>query len=627
MSIARKLFLGFLTTILLTAIVAGLGVYHVGGLKQATEFAEQGRRNGLRLREIQIDLLTQVAAARRFLTQRDPDALASFRHQGSLVRLGMIYLARDTLAEDDSEQVARLKHQHELFNARWSAILEKVQQTPPSADELRRRITELTSESRALTTMTEAVIDWYEDRVRAVLRSAEFDARAAHAYLWFDAALAVGLVAFIAVAVTRAIIVPVRELSALTEQVAQGRLDARAKVKSGDELGQLAQAFNNMLDELQRSRAQVQEYSLELERKVAERTAELRQSQERYHSLMENAGDAIFILHPETGACLEANRNACALTGYSREELLGMTSADIMAGPRPQSPPAAGALAGQTLRRKDGSIAIVDIRTTEVEYGDQRVLCSIVRDVTQQHELERQMIQADKMASLGQMAGGVAHELNNPLASILMNVNLAREALPADSEAQTELARVEEDALRCKRIIENLLDFSRQSKMTQQRVDVNDIVQRTIALLQHEADLRGVTIECAPGDPPPAIMADPIQIQQVLVNLVLNALHASPPGAAVRITARQDAGWAEISVQDQGPGIPPADRPKVFDPFFTTKETGTGLGLSICYGIIEKHRGSIHFSTRTEAEAGPGESPGATFIVRLPAAEAEAAEA
>ncbi len=621
MSIARKLFFSFLATILFTAIVAGLGVYHVGELKQTMQFAEQGRRNGLRLREIQIDMLAQISAARHYLRERDPEALATFRRKGSLVRLGMVHLATKTLAEEDSEQVGRLKEWHEMFSAQWGKHLEDEELAPLGMDALRARLQELSAESQSLRAMTEAVIDWYEDRVRAALRSAEFDARAAYAYMWFDTGLAVVAVALIAFAVTRQITVPVRKLVDLTVDVARGNLDARAHIRSKDELGQLASAFNDMLGELQRSRAQVQEYSRSLEHKVAERTAELRQSEERYRSLMENAGDAIFIINPDTGALIEANRNACVLTGRPREALLRMTSGEVLPLAARSSVPAAGALLGETLERPDGTRVVVDVRTTEVEYGDQRVLCSIVRDVTQQQELERQMIQADKMASLGQMAGGVAHELNNPLAGILMNVNLARETLDPAAEGQAELARVEEDVLRCKRIIENLLDFSRKSSSARREVDVDDVVQRTVALLQHEAELRSVHIECAGGDGKPAVTADAIQIQQVLVNIVLNALHAAPPEGRVRISTRHDDGWVEIAITDNGPGIPKPDRAKVFDPFFTTKDTGTGLGLSICYGIIEKHRGSIQFETLTAGEAGDGREPGTTFVVRLPVAQ------
>jgi len=298
-----------------------------------------------------------------------------------------------------------------------------------------------------------------------------------------------------------------------------------------------------------------------------------------------------------------------------------MRSADVL--PEPPGPDSDGGdfLQGETIQRREGALVTVDIRTNEIQYGGERVLCSIVRDVTEQHELERQIVQADKMASLGQLAGGVAHELNNPLGGILMNANLLMETLAPESEGYADLKRIEEDAVRCERIIKNLLDFSRQSAVTRKEVCVNDVVQRTIALLQHEADLRGVQVDCTYNDTVPIVEADPTQVQQVLVNIVINALHAMESGGQVQVSTFGDEGAAVIRIADDGPGFPAEIREKIFDPFFTTKDTGTGLGLSICYGIIEKHGGSIRVSSLTAAEidaAGRREQPGTTFEVRLP---------
>ena len=298
-----------------------------------------------------------------------------------------------------------------------------------------------------------------------------------------------------------------------------------------------------------------------------------------------------------------------------------MRSADVLPDPPGPEADAGDFLQGETIQRRDGSLVTVDIRTNEIQYGGERVLCSIVRDVTEQHELEHQIVQADKMASLGQLAGGVAHELNNPLAGILMNANLLMETQTPGSEGYADLKRIEEDAVRCERIIKNLLDFSRQSAATRKEVSVNDVVQRTLALLQHEAELRHVEIECTFGDGVPTVEADPTQVQQVLVNIVINALHAMESGGQVQVSTLGDEGSAAIRIADDGPGIPAEIRQKIFDPFFTTKDTGTGLGLSICYGIIEKHGGSIRVSSLTQAEidaAGRDERPGTTFEVRLP---------
>ena len=505
MSIARKLFLGFSGAILLTAIIAGLGLYHVAELKQDAQRAEQGRRNGLKLREIQLKIVAQKAAARDCLRERKSDAMTAFLTEGSLARLNLNRLRLKAVDELDADQIRRLFERHEQFSATWRHILEQAETTPIPEGQVDAKVAALDEEAQGLNTMTEAIIDSYEDRVRAELRMVEKDAKTAYTYLWVDTVLALLVCTTIAYIISRQITIPVRNLVDVTVKVGAGDLEQRAKVTSGDELGQFAAAFNAMVEQLQRSRAEVQDYSRSLEQKVAERTAELQQ--------------------------------------------------------------------------------------------------------------------ADKMASLGQLAGGVAHELNNPLGSILMNVNLVMETLDPASEGYSDLKRIEDDALRCKRIIENLLDFSRQSAMTRKPVDVNEIVQRTVALLQHEAELRKVSIDCTYGGSVSPIAADPSQIQQVLVNIVINAMHAMAHGGRVRVATGCDDRSVVIRIADEGPGIPAGIRGKIFDPFFTTKDTGTGLGLSICYGIIEKHKGSIRVSSLTQAEveaAGAKQSPGTTFEIRLP---------
>jgi len=624
MSIARKLQLGFLGTILLTATIAGLGIYHLGELKEDAARAEGCRRNGLKLREAQLRILAQTGAARDYLRERQPDALTTFYSEGSLGRLTVSRVLTHALDEVDATQVRRLAQRLKGFDLAWRRRLEAVEAQPLDPAALRQALLGLGQDAQALRTMTEAIIDGYESRVQDELRMVERDAKTAYAYLWMDTVLALAVCAVIAYVISRQITRPVRQLVDVTLAVGQGDLTQRAQVTSQDELGQLAAAFNVMVEQLQRSRDEVREYSRSLEHKVEERTGELQRSEERYRSLMENAGDAIFITNPLTGAFIEANRNACILTGYSREELATMTSSDVLA--HGGEPGAAGHVPqGDTIRRRDGSFVAVDIRTTEIQYGDERVLCSIVRDVSEQQELERQIIQADKMSSLGQLAGGVAHELNNPLGGILMNVNLVMETLDPESEGAADLKRIEGDALRCKGIIENLLDFSRQPNMARKQVDVNDVARRTVALLHHEAELRHVAIECEYADADTVIAADPIQIQQVLVNLIINALHALEAGGRVRVSTLREKGSVVIAVADNGPGIPPHIQGKIFDPFFTTKDTGTGLGLSICYGIIEKHEGSIRVTSRTQAQAdaaGRGQEPGTTFEVRLPALHA-----
>ncbi len=241
----------------------------------------------------------------------------------------------------------------------------------------------------------------------------------------------------------------------------------------------------------------------------------------------------------------------------------------------------------------------------------------MVEDVTDQRALEAQLIQNEKMAAVGQLVSGVAHELNNPLTSIagLSELLLEQERLPAD--AREHLGVIHEQADRAGRIVANLLTFARKGTPEQAVVDLEDVAERTVLLIQAELRLRGVTLERAIGEPA-VVRGDRYEIQQVLLNLLTNAVHALsdlPPEAERRIVVAtgQDEDRAYVRVSDTGPGIPAELTGRIFTPFFTTKQPGqgTGLGLSISYGIIDSHGGRLSYA--------PAEGGGSTFTIQLPA--------
>ncbi len=240
----------------------------------------------------------------------------------------------------------------------------------------------------------------------------------------------------------------------------------------------------------------------------------------------------------------------------------------------------------------------------------------MVEDVTDQRALEAQLIQNEKMAAVGQLVSGVAHELNNPLTSIagLSELLLEQERLP--EPAREHLQVIHEQADRAGRIVANLLTFARKGTPEQAAVDLDDVAQRTTLLIQAELKLRGITLERVSGERA-VVRGDRYEIQQVLLNLLTNAVHALsdlPPGSPRRIrveTGREGEG-AFVRVTDSGPGIPPALTGQIFTPFFTTKQPGqgTGLGLSISYGIVESHGGRLSYA--------PADGGGSAFSVLLP---------
>ena len=232
-------------------------------------------------------------------------------------------------------------------------------------------------------------------------------------------------------------------------------------------------------------------------------------------------------------------------------------------------------------------------------------------------ESEEQLIQAEKLSSLGQMAASIAHEINNPLAGVLVYTRLIAKKLADDALPRGEtlevLNKMAREIDRSSRIIRNLLDFARPSELSLGDVDVNRVIGDALGLVGHRATLGHIEIGKELGKELPKVYADYDQLRQVFVNLTLNAIQATPPGGRVTLRTRAaDDGALTVEVEDTGHGIAEANRSKLFTPFFTTKEKGegVGLGLAVAKGIVEKHAGTI--SVRSV------EGRGTTFTVTLP---------
>ncbi len=229
------------------------------------------------------------------------------------------------------------------------------------------------------------------------------------------------------------------------------------------------------------------------------------------------------------------------------------------------------------------------------------------------------LVQSEKLSSLGQLAASIAHEINNPLAGILtFSKLLAREAETAVPDAGQRasmvknLGLVQRETERCRAIVRNLLDFARERPLQLRDVDLEKVVQESLQLVGHQAQLQGHRVETRLAPVPP-VHADFGELRQAFVNLAMNAMEAMPQGGRLGVTlgASDDGRVVEVAIADTGPGIPVELQSKIFDPFFTTKEKGTGLGLSVVYGIVQRHGGTITLETA------PGR--GTRFTLRLPA--------
>jgi nitrogen-specific signal transduction histidine kinase len=236
----------------------------------------------------------------------------------------------------------------------------------------------------------------------------------------------------------------------------------------------------------------------------------------------------------------------------------------------------------------------------------------ISKDITKDILLQKKLVEQQKLASVGQLAAGVAHEINNPLTTILTTALLLQEDTDPEDPNYRELDTIAKETLRCRKIVTSLLDFARQSKPAKALHDINQVVRESMALTRKQAAFKDVAFDAVLSEPLPPVDIDKDQIQQCLINLAINAIEATDPGGKVRFTTRAvpDKKGVEIAVIDTGRGIPESDLSRIFDPFFTSKESGTGLGLAITHGIIEQHDGSI------EVESKEGE--GTTFRILLP---------
>lgn len=233
-----------------------------------------------------------------------------------------------------------------------------------------------------------------------------------------------------------------------------------------------------------------------------------------------------------------------------------------------------------------------------------------------QQAAEGRLVQAAKLAAVGEMSAGIAHELNNPLTTVTGFTELILQELPEDAPNRTELEMVLREARRASDVVRRLLDFSRQGERTRARADINEIVDDVVALTNHFIRTNGVQLTVELAQDPPWVSVDRNQIKQVLLNLIHNALQAMPQGGRLYISTRQQQRdgrkWMTMSVRDTGIGIAPADRDRIFEPFYTTKGDmgGTGLGLSVTYGIVTDHGGQID----VQSELGQG----SIFTVWLP---------
>ncbi len=370
-------------------------------------------------------------------------------------------------------------------------------------------------------------------------------------------------------------------------------------------------------------------WSKVLEARVLSKTEALAKSEEKYRSLVESAEDLIFTVDRE-GRFQSVNTFTATFFGGPPEAFIGRHIASTL--PEPAAPQQAALIeqvhrTGKSLRQElelplgDTSIWLsANFMPIKTESGETSAVLCIARDITETKNLQRQLVNAEKLASLGTLAAGVAHEINNPLGVILGFCELLLRKAEPGSQQFEDLKTIERQGLLCKETVENLLSFARAENQPLAQADVNLCIEAIVKIVRHLIEKNGVDLNTQLADSLPPAKADARQLQQVFLNLITNAMAAMETGGTLRIRSFLERSPRRVVVQfqDTGTGIPPEDMDRIFEPFFTTKPEGkgTGLGLFVSYGIISSFGGTIE-CTSSPATA-LGKQRGTTFTVKLP---------
>ncbi len=419
------------------------------------------------------------------------------------------------------------------------------------------------------------------------------------------------LIAVLAFTVIRGVTGPITVLLDATRKLKAGNLEYRIEGLR-DEFGELAIGFNVMADSLK------------------EQLKKIEESEKRYRLLFEIAGDAIFILDAEgdaAGNIVAANHAAAAMHGYSHDELLALNIRDI-------DSPEDALMVTERIRRifngewiktemrhvmKDGTVFPVEISAGLLEFGNHRYILALDRDITERKQMEQALQRTEQIKCAGELATGLAHEIKNPLAGIKLSIEVLSHSLEKNlaEEDKEILSKVIDEIKRIESLIKGLLNFARPPLPQLAKTDVNAVLDSVAGLvLQNQSRTPGashsINLVRDLDSHLPEIMADPMQLRQVFMNLLLNAVDAMKDGGDLGIKTGFDAAnhLVRVELSDTGRGIDAAVTGKLFQPFFTTKSKGTGLGLAISKRLIEDHGGKIGIEQNAAG--------GATFIITLP---------
>jgi PAS domain S-box-containing protein len=371
-------------------------------------------------------------------------------------------------------------------------------------------------------------------------------------------------------------------------------------------------------------------WSSSLNEEVKKKTSELIKSENQYRLLIENANDIIFTVNRD-GNIMSINKAGSTFFKEPKENLTNRNIGEICCNEDSASMQYIAIDEVFNTGKNQQTIYSVDINDNEYwlstnfsglldEQKNIFAVLAIARDITQMKKMEEQMFYTEKLASVGTLAAGVAHEINNPLAIILGFTDLLLEKTPPDSELSDILKTIEKQGTNAKRVVENLLSFTRFSENKEENVNINEDINSVLSVVGNTASLHKITLDKNLSETLPPVKGHAGELQQVFFNIINNAISSMKFGGTLTVVTKQTdfENTIEIKISDTGCGIRKEHRTRIFDPLFTTKKVGegTGLGLFVSYGIISKHGGNITFETKTEEES---IETGTTFIITLPA--------
>ncbi len=324
---------------------------------------------------------------------------------------------------------------------------------------------------------------------------------------------------------------------------------------------------------------------------------ELRISHEQYRSLFENAGKPIFIVHPETWVVLDANNEVENLLKCTRDEILNLSFARYKKFFQPLFEGERVVNFETTMLDFEGNEKFVEMSANLIGYANTSTIQVIVSDLTEKKKIQDELIQTEKLASLGRLAAAIAHEIRNPLSAVSVNLQFLLRKFSEETQERKYLELALEGVKRIEKIVEATLNFARPSKPIIKEEDINDVITSTLPLVEVSTLKKKIEIVTKLEPNLPKVKIDFKQIQQVILNILTNAVDAIDKSGTIRIKSYTESEkenlYVVVSISDTGCGISKEDISKIFEPFFTKKSDGTGLGLSVCRQIMDNHGGKI----------------------------------